>query len=157
MAASFVSDPKNSTVADKVGYALAPDNGLGKRGNWLWAWSLAVPAGTQKADAAQKFVVLGDQQGLPRPRRVEGGLGQRSSGHAHLALQQCRIPEGGALREADARLDQLGRPDQADGQAGALCRACSSSPSPSSRVIGTTVGQLFLGGARRADPRWMTR
>src|SRR3990170_3473055 len=56
VAASFVSDPKNSTVADKVGYALAPDTGLGKRGNWLWAWSLAVPAGTQKADAAQKFI-----------------------------------------------------------------------------------------------------
>ena len=56
VAASFVSDPKNSTVADKVGYALAPDNGLGKRGNWLWAWSLAIPAGTKKADAAEKFV-----------------------------------------------------------------------------------------------------
>jgi sorbitol/mannitol transport system substrate-binding protein len=56
VAASFVSDPKSSTVADKVGYALAPDNGLGKRGNWLWAWSLGIPASTQKADAAQKFV-----------------------------------------------------------------------------------------------------
>jgi sorbitol/mannitol transport system substrate-binding protein len=56
VAASFVSDPKNSTVADKVGYALAPDNGLGKRGNWLWAWTLAIPAGTQKADAAEKFI-----------------------------------------------------------------------------------------------------
>jgi sorbitol/mannitol transport system substrate-binding protein len=56
VAASFVSDPKNSMVADKVGYALAPDNGLGKRGNWLWAWSLAIPAGTQKAEAAEKFV-----------------------------------------------------------------------------------------------------
>jgi sorbitol/mannitol transport system substrate-binding protein len=56
VAASFVSDPKDSTVADKVGYALAPDNGLGKRGNWLWAWTLAIPAGTQKADAAEKFI-----------------------------------------------------------------------------------------------------
>ncbi|BCH35421.1 sugar ABC transporter substrate-binding protein [Mesorhizobium sp. L-8-10] len=56
VAASFVSNPKDSTVADKVGYALAPDNGLGKRGNWLWAWSLAIPAGTQKAAAAEKFV-----------------------------------------------------------------------------------------------------
>jgi sorbitol/mannitol transport system substrate-binding protein len=56
VAASFVSNPKDSTVADKVGYALAPDTGLGKRGNWLWAWSLAVPAGTQKADAAEKFI-----------------------------------------------------------------------------------------------------
>ncbi|MGO4914726.1 ABC transporter substrate-binding protein [Pseudogemmobacter sp. W21_MBD1_M6] len=56
VAASFVSNPKDSTVADQVGYALAPDNGLGKRGNWLWAWSLAIPAGTQKADSAKKFV-----------------------------------------------------------------------------------------------------
>jgi sorbitol/mannitol transport system substrate-binding protein len=56
VAASFVSNPKDSTVADKVGYALAPDNGLGKRGNWLWAWSLAIPAGSQKAAAAEKFI-----------------------------------------------------------------------------------------------------
>ena len=56
VAASFVSNPNDSTVADKVGYALAPDTGLGKRGNWLWAWSLAVPAGTKNADDAQTFV-----------------------------------------------------------------------------------------------------
>jgi len=56
VAASFVTDPENSTVADKVGFALAPDNGLGKRGNWLWAWSLAIPAGSQKVDAAKKFI-----------------------------------------------------------------------------------------------------
>lgn len=55
VAASFVTS-KDSTVADKVGFALAPDNGLGKRANWLWAWSLAIPAGSQKQDAAAKFV-----------------------------------------------------------------------------------------------------
>jgi len=56
VAASFVTDPKASKVADKVGFALAPDNGLGKRGNWLWAWSLAIPASTKKAAAAEKFI-----------------------------------------------------------------------------------------------------
>ncbi len=55
VAASFVTG-KDSKVADKVGFALAPDNGLGKRGNWLWAWSLAVPAGSNKVDAAEKFI-----------------------------------------------------------------------------------------------------
>ena len=55
VAASFVTG-KESTVADKVGFALAPDNGLGKRGNWLWAWSLAIPAGSAKTDAAKTFV-----------------------------------------------------------------------------------------------------
>ena len=55
VAASFVTG-KESKVADKVGFALAPDNGLGKRGNWLWAWSLAIPAGSAHPAEAQKFV-----------------------------------------------------------------------------------------------------
>ncbi|WP_335947047.1 MULTISPECIES: ABC transporter substrate-binding protein [Salipiger] len=56
VAASFVTNPNDSTVADQVGFALAPDNGLGKRGNWLWAWSLGIPAGTDAEDAAKTFV-----------------------------------------------------------------------------------------------------
>ena len=56
VAASFVTNPQDSTVAEQVGFALAPDTGLGKRGNWLWAWNLAIPAGTQKAEAADKFI-----------------------------------------------------------------------------------------------------
>jgi len=56
VAASFVTNPKESNVADKVGFALAPNTGLGKNANWLWAWSLAVPAGSQKVAAAKKFV-----------------------------------------------------------------------------------------------------
>ncbi len=56
VAASFVSNPQESKVADKVGFALAPTAGLGKGANWLWAWTLAVPAGSKKADAAEKFI-----------------------------------------------------------------------------------------------------
>jgi len=56
VAASFVTNPKDSKVADKVGFALAPNTGLGKNANWLWAWSLAVPAGSKKVDAAEKFI-----------------------------------------------------------------------------------------------------
>ncbi len=55
VAASFVTG-KDSTVADSVSFALAPDNGLGKRSNWLWAWALAVPAGTQKEAEAKQFI-----------------------------------------------------------------------------------------------------
>jgi sorbitol/mannitol transport system substrate-binding protein len=35
---------------------MAPTAGLGKSANWLWAWTLAIPAGTAKLDAAEKFV-----------------------------------------------------------------------------------------------------
>ncbi|PTW40312.1 ABC transporter substrate-binding protein [Rhodovulum kholense] len=56
VAASFVTNPADSTVADHVGFALAPDDGKGKRGNWLWAWALGIPAGTQKEAAAKAFI-----------------------------------------------------------------------------------------------------
>ena len=56
VAASFVTNPKDSTVADKVSFSLAPDNGLGVRSNWLWAWALAIPAGSQKEAAAKQFI-----------------------------------------------------------------------------------------------------
>ena len=46
----------DSTVADQVGFALAPDAGLGKRGNWLWAWSLAIPTSSKKQEAAKTFI-----------------------------------------------------------------------------------------------------
>ena len=56
VAASFVTNPNDSTVADSVGFTLAPDNGMGVRSNWLWAWALAIPAGTQKEAAAKQFI-----------------------------------------------------------------------------------------------------
>ncbi len=56
IAASFISDPKQSKVADKVAFAQAPQAATAKGANWLWAWALAIPAGSQKTDAAQKFI-----------------------------------------------------------------------------------------------------
>ena len=57
VAASFVTDPENSTVADKVGFAKFPNKeGVDNHGNWLWAWSLAIPASSDAQDAAKKFV-----------------------------------------------------------------------------------------------------
>jgi sorbitol/mannitol transport system substrate-binding protein len=56
IAASFITDPKQSKVADKVAFAQGPYTATTKGANWLWAWSLAIPAGTKNADASQKFI-----------------------------------------------------------------------------------------------------
>ncbi len=57
VAASFVTNPNDSDVADKVGFALAPSaEGVEKRANWLWAWALAVPSGSDAQDAAKTFI-----------------------------------------------------------------------------------------------------
>ena len=151
VAASFVTGQGQSTVADKVGFALAPDNGLGKRGNWLWAWSLAIPASSQKPGRGQDLRQLGDQQGLSGPRRLQGRLGQRSSGHAHLALCEPGIRQG-ALRQDDAstRSTRLTRPIRRSSRC--PMSACSSSRSRSSghRHGG---GRDVLGRAGRAEDR----
>ncbi|MGI3168063.1 ABC transporter substrate-binding protein [Pseudooceanicola sp. C21-150M6] len=63
VAASFVTNPDDSTVADQVGFALAPDNGLGKRGNWLWAWTLGIPAGSDAPEAAKTFISWATSKG----------------------------------------------------------------------------------------------
>jgi sorbitol/mannitol transport system substrate-binding protein len=56
IAASFITDPKQSKVADKVAFAQGPYAVTQKGANWLWAWSLAIPAGTKNTEAAQKFI-----------------------------------------------------------------------------------------------------
>ena len=57
VAASFVTNPNDSTVADSVGFALAPNSeGVEKRSNWLWAWALGIPAGTQQEAEAKQFI-----------------------------------------------------------------------------------------------------
>jgi sorbitol/mannitol transport system substrate-binding protein len=56
IAASFITDPKQSKVADKVAFAQGPYQATQKGASWLWAWALAVPAGSKNPEAAQKFV-----------------------------------------------------------------------------------------------------
>lgn len=56
IAASFISDPKQSKVADKVAFAQAPTAASPKGANWLWSWNLAIPASSTKDAAAQTFI-----------------------------------------------------------------------------------------------------
>ena len=74
VAGSFVTDPNNSTVADSVGFALAPDNGLGKRANWLWAWSLAIPASSDAQDAAKTFIAWATGKGYTYLVAAQDGI-----------------------------------------------------------------------------------
>ena len=56
IAASFITDPKQSKVADKVAFAQSPVGTTALGSNWLWAWSLAIPKSSKNVDAAQKFI-----------------------------------------------------------------------------------------------------
>jgi len=56
VAGAAVLDAKFSRVADKAGFALAPTGATAQGAGWLWAWALAIPASSPRADAAQAFV-----------------------------------------------------------------------------------------------------
>ncbi|MGX9418230.1 ABC transporter substrate-binding protein [Vibrio sp. WJH972] len=56
VAGSFVTDKKKAKFADQMAFAQSPVKATSKGANWLWAWAFAIPEGTKKADAAQKFI-----------------------------------------------------------------------------------------------------
>ncbi|MDK8871793.1 MULTISPECIES: ABC transporter substrate-binding protein [Paracoccus] len=92
VAASFVSNPKDSTVADKVGYALAPEGE--KPQMWLWAWTLAIPSSTDAPDAAKKFVAWATSKAYTEQVAAEEGWanvppGTRTSLYENPAYQEA--------------------------------------------------------------------
>lgn len=142
VAASFVTNPKDSTVADKVGFALAPDTGLGKRGNWLWAWNLAIPAGSQKSASAEKFIawatgkdylkLVADKEGwanVPPGTRTslyENAEYQKAAPFAKMTLD--------SINAADPKAPSVKPVPYVGVQFVAI---------PEFQGLGTTVGQLF--------------
>ena len=106
VAAGLLSDPKQSKVADKVGFAQAPIEQWPKGANWLWAWALAIPTGVQDAKDAPRLHRLGDLEGLHqagRPRRTAGSHvppGTRKSTYDNPAYQKA-APFADARAEGD--------------------------------------------------------
>ncbi|MFS4437721.1 ABC transporter substrate-binding protein [Paracoccaceae bacterium GXU_MW_L88] len=56
VAASAVTDPELSQVADQVGFAMAPGAGQDKTSNWLWSWALGISAQSPHQEVAKTFV-----------------------------------------------------------------------------------------------------
>ncbi len=56
VAASYLSDPKNSKVAGKVDYAMAPKMRFDSGKQWNWNWALAVTSSSKKRALAEAFV-----------------------------------------------------------------------------------------------------
>lgn len=142
VAASFVSNPKDSKVADKVGYAIFPDTGNGNHGNWLWSWNLAVPAGSQKAASAQKFIAWATSKGYTDLVAGKEGWanvppGTRTSLYKNEAYQKAAPfagPTLAAMDAADITKPSVKPVPYTGGQFVAI---------PEFQGLGTTVGQLF--------------
>lgn len=144
IAASFVTDPTQSTVADQVGFAQSPIKATDKGANWLWAWSLAIPAGTKNADAAQTFIrwatskeyiqLVGETNGW-----AAVPTGTRSSTYANPKFQEAAVFAKAELKAINSAnpADSTLKPSPYVGVQFAAI--------PEFQAIGTTTGQMVSG------------
>ena len=142
--ASFVTDPKNSTVADKVGFALFPNKeGVENHGNWLWSWNLAIPASSKNADAAKTFIEWATSKDYTELVAAKEGWaaappGTRTSLYENADYQDAaalrRRRRSAAMNAADITKPTVDPVPYTGGQFVAI---------PEFQSIGTTVGQLF--------------
>jgi sorbitol/mannitol transport system substrate-binding protein len=140
-------------VADKVGFALAPDAGLGKRANWLWSWALGIPAGTKNADAAQKFINWATSKHYLEDVAAQKGWvavppGTRTSLYANPEYQK-------AAPFAKATIDSINAADPNHPTVKPVpYTGVQFVAIPEFQGLGTKVGELFsnaLAGQMKAD------
>jgi len=170
VAASFVSNPDDSTVADKVDYALFPSKeGVDNHGNWLWSWNLAIPASSQKAEAAQKFIAWATSEDYAELVASNEGWANVPPGTRTSLYENEQYKEAApfaeqtlaAMQAADITKPTVEPVPYTGGQFVAI---------PEFQAIGTNVGQLFsavvagqssvddaLSQAQSATVREMTR
>ena len=55
-AAGYLSDPKTSKVADKLGFAYGPTAATQHGAHWLWSWALGIESASRNKDAAFEFL-----------------------------------------------------------------------------------------------------
>jgi sorbitol/mannitol transport system substrate-binding protein len=109
IAASFVSDPKQSKVADKVAFAQSPVAVTERGANWLWTWALAIPKSSKNAENAQKFIRWATSKEYIALVAKEDGwanvpTGTRKSTYANPEFQKAAVfasAEQKALATAD--------------------------------------------------------
>ena len=103
IAASFITDPKQSKVADKVAFAQAPVAVTPKGANWLWAWALAIPAGSKKVEAAQKFIFWATSKDYIKLVGKEVGWGRIPTGTRKTTYATPEFLKAAKFAEAEKK------------------------------------------------------
>ena len=144
IAASFVTDPKQSKVADKVAFAQSPYAVTEKGANWLWSWALGIPAATKHAEAAQTFVRWATSKEYIQLVGKNNGwaavpTGTRASTYANPKFQKAAVfadAELKAINSANPNDSTLKPSPYVGVQFAAI---------PEFQAIGTTTGQMISG------------
>ena len=138
IAASLMTDPAQSKVAGKLGFAQAPNSGTVKGSNWLWAWALAVPNGTKNSAEALKFVEWATSKDYIKLVGTTKGWGSVPTGSRKSTYEIPEFAQATAFAKAelDAILSADPSKDDRKPYVGVQFAAI-----PEFQAIGTAVGQ----------------
>jgi sorbitol/mannitol transport system substrate-binding protein len=111
IAASFITDPKQSKVADKVAFAQGPYSATQKGANWLWAWALAIPASSKQPDAAQKFITWATSKDYIALVAKEKGWAQVPTGTRKSTYANADFLKAAKFAEAEKKAIDSANPN----------------------------------------------
>jgi sorbitol/mannitol transport system substrate-binding protein len=103
IAASFITDPSQSKVADKVAFAQGPYSVTTKGANWLWAWALGIPAGSKNTAAAQKFINWATSKDYVKLVAREKGWGSVPTGTRKSTYATPEFRKAARFAEAESQ------------------------------------------------------
>ena len=103
IAASFVTNPSQSKVANKMAFAQSPYKVTKKGANWLWAWALAIPAGTKQERDARKFIEWATSKEYIKLVASRNGWGAVPTGTRQSTYDNPRFKAAATFDEAELK------------------------------------------------------
>jgi sorbitol/mannitol transport system substrate-binding protein len=142
VAGGLLYDKKQSTVADKVGFAAMPTGSFKGAPTWLWSWNLAIPTTSKQKDAARTFVTWATSKEYVELVAKENGWvavppGTRQSTYDNPEYQKA-APFAAFVRKAIDVANPTGQTANPRPYTGAQFVAI-----PEFQGIGTQVGQTI--------------
>lgn len=140
IAASFVTDPKQSKVADKIAFAQSPVAVTSRGANWLWAWALAIPKGTKQSDDAKKFIEWATSKDYIKLVAATNGWGSVPTGTRTSTYQNPKFLDAAVFAEAELKAILSANPSNST-QDPTPYTGVQFAAIPEFQAIGIAVGQ----------------
>ncbi len=140
IAASFVTDPSQSKVADKIAFAQSPVAVTNRGANWLWAWALAVPSGTKQAADAKKFIEWATSKDYIKLVASKNGWGSVPTGTRSSTYSNPKFKAAAVFADAELKAILSADPSNST-QNPSPYTGVQFAAIPEFQAIGTAVGQ----------------
>lgn len=135
IAASFLTN-------ENMAYAQSPVAVTDRGANWLWAWSLAIPAGTKQKEDAMKFMEWSTSKSYVELVAATNGWGKVPTGTRQSTYDNAEFQAAAAFAGAELAAIKSADPSNST-QNPSPYVGVQFAAIPEFQAIGTAVGQQF--------------